>query len=680
MSIFPHRLLTDDANACSDLVYTPHCCLDAFTLKHLEKYPDEDQLSSPDSLAIVEALCVCGDTETVSLEWGHGRVNRLIVATSNQSKRPSLEFIGAQWLCQKHKQRQAATCTSVKRPRPSAPTTAGQGEAQPQASQGRRRRGGGGAWRAFVSMKTRGQKGRADLANLAQEYALAKRLGTAELAEARERGAAASVRHQQAGVAGFGPTTREYHRKRQSMQSASLSLSLLMSTPLAGHVFQEGALTETPSAVVDLKGQLTLVRKATTLQRRQDQAKREALMDGLRTHCEEQEAGVLESIFDVVPELHILKSSVHYVPHHSLLIADLVPNTYPELSMAVASFAKQKSKVLNLSASLKKDWQRRHESINAAAAPDTKRAMSKTSMCCQYGLCLCNDMGRQLLLLRNRFLKSLKEMVAVKDPTEKALLADGWLVVRLEQQRSSARKPSWTACAQDLLDTGAGPEVEWAKADCVWLHIAMQYFSPYRPTFQRLTFEGQDSRGRIMLRQTGHFMSEFRMWDCLDLEASWKMQFYKIVTGSSPVAHLRPSVCFVEVWKEEEVQLWPAPARGRKRGSKDQGPRRKRRAGQTQPAEQPGQEQGSAEAAVPKTGGDSDSATSSAPEDEAISGMLGIEEALSTESLHLDDLLQTHLDTVQDAVALQEEALAETEPPQEERAEEPVGEAVISPR
>ena len=422
---------------------------------------------------------------------------------------------------------------------------------------------------------------------------------------------------------------------------------------------------------MDLKAQLALVRKATTLQRRQDQAKREAMMGALRTHCEEQETAALESIFDVVPELHILKSSLHYVPHHSLLCADLVPNTYPELSMAVASFAKQKSKVLNLSASLKKDWQRRHESIQAAAVPDTKRVSRKASMCCQYGLCLCNEMGRQVLLLRNRFLKSLKEMASVKSPTEKAVLAEGLLVVRLQQQKSTAEKPSWTSCAQGLLDAGDGAELEWAKADVVWLHVAMHYFSPYRPTFQRLLYEGQDSRGRIMLRQTGHFMSEFRMWDCLDLDASWRMQLFHIVTGSTPVAHLRPSVCYVEVWKDDEVHLWPAPPRGRKRGSKDQGPRRKRRTPPTQQPEQPEQDHGSAEAADPETGMDSDvSADSSAVEDEGLSGMLGLEETLSTEPLGLDELLQTHLDTVQDAATLQQEAVAETEPAQEAFAEE----------
>ena len=117
------RLLTDPDHTSSDLLHTPACCLDNLTTKHLQKFPGSE-LTGADSLAVLEALCVVGSTETVGLEWGHGRVNRLITATSNQSKRPSLEFIGAQWLCQKHKQRHSTTCAALKASLPSRPARA----------------------------------------------------------------------------------------------------------------------------------------------------------------------------------------------------------------------------------------------------------------------------------------------------------------------------------------------------------------------------------------------------------------------------------------------------------------------------------------------------------------------------------------------------------------------------
>ena len=490
------RLLTDDADASDHLVHTPDCCLDDFTRKHMGKYP-EDELVSADSLAILESLCVCGSSETVGLEWG-------LSATSNQSKRPTLEFIGAQWLCQKHKQRQGATCAELQMSPSSRPPRVGGTSSSSQAGEVRKKqRGGGGTWRAFASMKARGQKGRPDFHVIAEEYALAKRLQTDELAQAHEVGAAATLRHQLQGTPGFGPTPRQVERKRKSMQDASLSLSLLLSTQLGGE-----AITNPLES--DLKGQMSA-----------------------------------ECVFDVVPELHILRSSLHYSPHHKLLYADLIPNTYPELSMAVASFAKQNSRTLNLSASLRHDWTKRHETIGVAEATGQKN-FKKPTLCCQYGLCLCTHTGKQVLSLRNQFLKHLKAWVSSQTSSEKTYLQDGWLVVLLKQQHSLAERPSWSACAMDLMHTDSAPDTEWTKSEEIWLHIAMQYFKPYRPTFHRLVFEQQEANGRITLRQTGHFLSEFRLWDSLNLESTWSMKLYCIVTGATPLAKLSPSKCWVE--------------------------------------------------------------------------------------------------------------------------------------
>eukprot|EP00971_Amphidinium_carterae_P017556 345802-Amphidinium_carterae.1 len=61
-----------------------------------------DQLLSKDSLAILEALHLSSSPDIVSVEWGHGRVHRLIKKSSVQTVAPTVGFVSAQWLMQKH--------------------------------------------------------------------------------------------------------------------------------------------------------------------------------------------------------------------------------------------------------------------------------------------------------------------------------------------------------------------------------------------------------------------------------------------------------------------------------------------------------------------------------------------------------------------------------------------------
>ena len=403
------------------------------------------------------------------------------------------------------------------------------------------------------------------------------------------------------------------------MQDASLALALLQSQPLGAEVTQETAELGTPTAVLDLKSQMSIVRRGSAMQRRKQQQEKEDKLQMLLRHCEEVEGSMLEFAFDVVPELHILRSSLHYVPHHSLLLADVVPNTYPEMSVGVASFAKQHSRTLSLSASLRQDWQRRHQTIGVSdGEADAPRSSKNPTLCCQYGLCLCNPMGKKVLSLRNHFLKLLKTLVSTKVASDKACLQEGWLVVMLKQEVSTAEKPSWSACASDVLEEDL-EDRQWAKAEEIWLHIAMQYFSPYRPTFQRLLFETREDSGRIRLRQTGHFLSEFRLWNSLELDSTWNMKLFSILGGAAPLPFLTPSVCWVEEWKQDAPQVWPAPSRGRKRGSKDQGPRRKRAAPQSSRPESSQAQSPANETTVAGLSAESDpESASSGPEDEAV--------------------------------------------------------------
>ena len=169
------RLVTEGPQAAEELAQLQPCCLDSFSQAHLEAFPGE-ALLSPASLATLSAVLELVPTEIVGMEWGHGRVHRLICKSSVQTHVPTLDFVGAQWLCQKVHQRAGSVCEgAAQRAKSHRPSQKAAAPAAPpvQAAPKKRRRGGGGAWRAFVSKRTRGAPGSASF-DLGQEYRDAK--------------------------------------------------------------------------------------------------------------------------------------------------------------------------------------------------------------------------------------------------------------------------------------------------------------------------------------------------------------------------------------------------------------------------------------------------------------------------------------------------------------------------
>ena len=155
--------------------------------------------------------------DTVRVEQGHGRVNRLLRAQSVQTQTPSLGFTNAQLLC---RQVQARLSPSVQEAlEPSDTDTHPPLAAASQAEVGaevsvKKRKGGGGMWRAFVSQRVRGQAGKVDFKALSEEHRHLKSTAAGELEEVSKLGQAGTARHRESGQAAFGPRSREVTRKR----------------------------------------------------------------------------------------------------------------------------------------------------------------------------------------------------------------------------------------------------------------------------------------------------------------------------------------------------------------------------------------------------------------------------------------------------------------------------------
>ena len=158
------------------------CQKDPFSKVFLSKYPGQ-QAFSPEAKATLEVIAEASKTETVQLEWGHGRLHRLVTSSQVQTHVPHMRYVNAQWVCQKHtKDLGFWRCQRAprKRARPGGALRLQKG----RKVRAKLLRGHGGAFRAFISLERRGQRGRVDFAEVAQRF--------------REERQANSARYQQA--------------------------------------------------------------------------------------------------------------------------------------------------------------------------------------------------------------------------------------------------------------------------------------------------------------------------------------------------------------------------------------------------------------------------------------------------------------------------------------------------
>ena len=198
------KLLSDPAWAETLSIQTP-CMQDSFTYHFVQQYAEE--LTSLEALASLRLVAQTCATETVQIEWGHGRVQRLLGAASHHTHAPHLKYINAQWLCHRHSLRHTSHERGDKRVarRVAASKRKGRDHTGSPAKK-RRRSYGGGPLRAFISLASAQQVGTINFKELAARYRREKTEGTELYRAALEEGRAATERRRR-GEAGFGPSS-----------------------------------------------------------------------------------------------------------------------------------------------------------------------------------------------------------------------------------------------------------------------------------------------------------------------------------------------------------------------------------------------------------------------------------------------------------------------------------------
>ena len=157
----------------------------------MQKYPGE-ALTSKDALMSLRVIGEHSKVETVQLEWGHGRVHRLISSVRTQTHTPHVSYINSQWVCQKHSRHLSGwniLSQTLSRPR-GRKRKAGKAK----AARSKKVRGWGGAFRAFISLHHKGQRGKVDFKEASVAFRSARAQNSQEYQEAVSRGSLATSR------------------------------------------------------------------------------------------------------------------------------------------------------------------------------------------------------------------------------------------------------------------------------------------------------------------------------------------------------------------------------------------------------------------------------------------------------------------------------------------------------
>ena len=102
----------------------------------------------------------------------------------------------------------------------------------------------------------------------------------------------------------------------------------------------------------------------------------------------------------------------------------------------------------------------------------------------------------------------------------------------------------------------------------IFLHVGMQYGSPFRPTFALMKREDPAASDEdvapqhLLLRATGEFAVAFSIAEGMNQKDSWSVQLYEVEDSLRPVATMTPGLVSVIKIDVGEISLWPrAPGR-----------------------------------------------------------------------------------------------------------------------
>eukprot|EP00971_Amphidinium_carterae_P343586 6483415-Amphidinium_carterae.1 len=547
---FPCCVMTllHNPSKAEELAAMPRCVMDNWSLAMCSEF---DNFRHPDLLEILVMHCLVCSTNISELECKHASNRRLLHQRGTQTWSLQVATGSSEWLAQCCRKTSTSPLVTCKQSAASVPHQRGKTKVK-QKPKGKGGHGSGGAFRAFVHMKTLGQKGSCSFSQLAQEYAEAKRTAGSNFHAIQAVGRAATcAASSKRGVSAFGLKSRELQRKQIKAARAAMSerIMSLESTPQMQQLVDKAIL---PSfQLAEAVSQARVLRKA---EGHKQQQSREALSQSLHAWESSEGPTFKAALLAALPAFHLEKDNIKLIPTPFGAAGSwaCLPSHKATLAAAWSSHSHE----TNLSSAFEKEWLQRHQSISLASASSVVEPAQSPSKCQVHGLCLCSREGKALWTLRNRVLKILK--TAFYGKAQRDMLGSGNIVLLFQSAGLE------TGAAQSSVPNSSGTSA--------WLHIAAMYFSPYKPVFsvlERLAIYADALEGHSVtpLKVVGKYLTEFEAMQLLDTSSSWSLSIYELEISLRPMACLKPSIVSVVPHAQSPTphHVWPTLSQRGKR-------------------------------------------------------------------------------------------------------------------
>lgn len=331
----------------------------------------------------------------------------------------------------------------------------------------------GGAFRAFVRLKTLGQKGRADFKKLGEQYRQETTLKTRDAKTAIAMAKAANMMKRYRGQAAralptFGPNARQ----SRSSQMKALREAMWENTK---DLDNEKHLM-TISAQVLRKGMsfqdsLSLARSAMRSEREKSRIFYEQQMAALKSFEGTHGAAAVRDLVGTAPGFSAF--NLRPQPAGPCVAIEVAAPDPKEVSEIVA-WAHQCASS-NLGACLERAWMDMHQLVQHDQCPPlpTDAAGPAKKTCYIAGVCLCSGDGPKTKQIAERLLAHMRQVFPLPNESgNRKRLLDGFIVLRVCGEPESYDYEDMLACEDCFAD--------------MWFHIGLHYLSPFRPTMLRV--------------------------------------------------------------------------------------------------------------------------------------------------------------------------------------------------
>ena len=555
----PTRLFAVLADpSCADSVAaTPPCQRSSYSHAHLEEHAGD--LTSPISLAKLSLAAHLTTKDIALLESLNASIRRWLLLRSLHTHTMDFKNLSSEWVLQRARELLSSKLRS--------PSTSDVCEATPAQRKRKRtpnaRRGGGGAQRAYFPEQLRKRKLRLPAKGVAAmlhaEFRGLAAQAKAEMASIGRRATAKwkSMPDGDENVSAFGR-----RRFRQQRVAAEHRLRTEIWRRCEALPEEERAMALLGDRLVtnplDPQSLLSAVMLTRSAKRRGKCLARLDLASRLEIFRQSQVSEGREPLDNL---LNATKSPVFQSLSEQLVP---LPSAHPATFELVALFppvATNAAAHAEANASLRdavaEDWEGRHALIshNEASPFHVGGGDAEVeSPCLVAGVCLCSCQGKKLAVFTSRFYAAPKAACPARSQ-ERTDLRNGFVLCHL-------RGLPGLGLLGNRRRTGVhGPSQE------IWLHIGLQYLSPWRATFlgmQPVGFDGAGDDGhprRVRVQATPEVLTDYEVMQRCSLVDGSEVQFYKLEDGRRPIATFFPGQVTADRQSGESVLIWPRQRR-----------------------------------------------------------------------------------------------------------------------